>query len=84
VLILQGKTTTPPGPIDNKSIVMEKPGLRKEKHTLRKRADYGTLKGPLWRFLHGIYGGGPEVIYVSTRLWSCRSNIKAGPLWSIG
>lgn len=58
---VSGMTDTDPGPINNKSIIKElsdsvlgrgvKPG-----------SDYAQINSTLWKFFHGIYGGGPEIV----------------------
>ena len=47
-----------PGPIDNSRIAITVNG----QPTIRLSADYGQISEDMWRFLHGIYTGGPEII----------------------
>ena len=47
----------PPGPIENNKISVNKGG----QVILKTNSDYGQLSEEMWRFLHTIYGGGPEV-----------------------
>ena len=57
----------PPGPIDNKAIVITTGNSvggsnRGVNQTLRNNADYIRLSRDIWLLFHSIYGGGPEVI----------------------
>ncbi|KAJ8300394.1 hypothetical protein KUTeg_021913 [Tegillarca granosa] len=54
---VRGKTNTPPGPIENSRISVTKNGQLSVKHN----SDHGQLSKEMWQFLHGIYGGGPEL-----------------------
>lgn len=60
----KGQTNKEPGPISNSNIVSG-PKETATKHSpirsVRLGSDYIQLNAPLWRFLHDIYGGGPEV-----------------------
>ena len=56
-LFARGLTNEEPGPIDNKSIVVSN-----EVKSLRHGSDCAQINATLWRFFHGIYGGGPELI----------------------
>ncbi len=47
----------PPGGIDNSKVSVIKNGQT----ILRTNSDYGQLSDEMWHFLHGIYGGGPDV-----------------------
>lgn len=55
---VKAKTDTPPDPIDNSRITVLKNG----QPFLKSGSDYGQLSREMWQFLHGIYGGGPELI----------------------
>ncbi|XP_076455009.1 ubiquitin carboxyl-terminal hydrolase 20-like [Babylonia areolata] len=73
------KTDMPPGPIDNSRIMVYRNG---QPH-LRPTADYGQLSPDMWRFLQGIYGGGPEAVLrqrtVSNSQSSTNSNTTTPP-----
>ena len=47
----------PPGPIENSRIAVTKNGVT----SIRHNSDYGQLSESMWRFLHDIYGGGPQL-----------------------
>ncbi|TRY74991.1 hypothetical protein TCAL_13266 [Tigriopus californicus] len=51
----------PPGPIDNKAIVSMSSN-RNGHPVLRSGADYIRMSHDMWRLLHSIYGGGPEIV----------------------
>lgn len=62
---VRGKETDAPGPIDNWCIcgvTAKSPSTAQTlQQSLRAGSDYGSLSEPMWRFLQGSYGGGPEV-----------------------
>jgi ubiquitin carboxyl-terminal hydrolase 20/33 len=55
-----GRQRDPPGPIDNKSIVITRVNDRQQ--VLRPAADFIRVSHDIWRLFHSIYTGGPEVI----------------------
>lgn len=55
---VKAKTDSPPDPIDNRRIMVLKNG----QPFLKTGSDYGQLSREMWQFLHGIYGGGPELV----------------------
>ncbi|EDW02593.1 GH19806 [Drosophila grimshawi] len=59
---LRGITTKEPGPINNEGIADTSMLNGSAISCVRAGSDYAQLNAPLWRFLHGIYGGGPEII----------------------
>jgi len=52
------KAKDPPGPINNKSLVLN----RQTGATLRSNVDHYKFSEDIWRFLLSLYGGGPEVL----------------------
>ncbi|XP_073810999.1 ubiquitin specific protease 20/33 [Musca autumnalis] len=62
----KGITHKEPGPINNANIVAGTKDAGVVKHSpvrsVRLGSDYVQISAPLWRFLHDIYGGGPEVL----------------------
>ena len=48
----------PPGPIDNKRVCQIKNGVP----TIVTNSDYAQISEDMWRLLHDIYGGGPELL----------------------
>ncbi|XP_069120295.1 ubiquitin carboxyl-terminal hydrolase 20-like [Argopecten irradians] len=52
------RTSSPPGPVDNKAISV----MRNGQLGVRHNSDYGQLSEEMWQFLQGIYHGGPEVV----------------------
>ncbi|XP_061392039.1 ubiquitin carboxyl-terminal hydrolase 33 [Musca vetustissima] len=62
----KGITHKEPGPINNANIVAGGNKDAAVKHSpmrsVRLGSDYVQISAPLWRFLHDIYGGGPEVL----------------------
>lgn len=56
---VKAKQAEPPGPIDNKLIAVTKGGYT----TLKQGADSGQISEAMWEYLHGIYDGGPEVVF---------------------
>lgn len=60
---VRGKETDAPGPIDNWAICAAAKAMTTQapQQNLRAGSDYGSLSEPMWRFLQGSYGGGPEV-----------------------
>ncbi|XP_071498550.1 ubiquitin carboxyl-terminal hydrolase 20-like [Diadema antillarum] len=56
---VKAKQAEPPGPIDNKLIAVTKSGHT----TLKQAADSGQISEAMWVYLHGIYDGGPEVVF---------------------
>uniref|UniRef100_A0A1A9WNC7 ubiquitinyl hydrolase 1 n=1 Tax=Glossina brevipalpis TaxID=37001 RepID=A0A1A9WNC7_9MUSC len=61
----RGQTHKEPGPINNTSIVASGNELTQKfspVRSVRLGSDYAQLNASLWNFLHGIYGGGPEVL----------------------
>ncbi|XP_064616087.1 LOW QUALITY PROTEIN: ubiquitin carboxyl-terminal hydrolase 20-like [Liolophura sinensis] len=59
---VRAKTDNPPGPIDNSRITVMKNG----QPSVRNSSDHGQLSKEMWQFLHGLYGGGPELILRQT------------------
>lgn len=60
-LFARGLTTDEPGPVNNKTIVA--PGSDTQPiRNVRQGSDYAQIDVNLWRFFHGIYGGGPEIL----------------------
>lgn len=60
---VRGKSDTPPGPIENQRISYTKGGQT----YLRQNSDHGQLSAETWKFLHKIYGGGPELFIKQNR-----------------
>ncbi|XP_005177144.1 ubiquitin carboxyl-terminal hydrolase 20 [Musca domestica] len=62
----KGITYKEPGPINNANIVTGGSKDVTVQHSpirsVRLGSDYVQISAPLWRFLHDIYGGGPEVL----------------------
>ncbi|KAH8284603.1 hypothetical protein KR018_005433 [Drosophila ironensis] len=60
----RGKTHKEPGAINNEGIAVpsENGSLNGAVSCVRLGSDYAQLNARLWRFLHGIYGGGPEIM----------------------
>lgn len=62
----RGKTHKEPGPITNEGIAApsENSALNGNATVscVRLGSDYAQLNARLWRFLHSIYGGGPEIM----------------------
>ncbi|XP_017094290.2 ubiquitin carboxyl-terminal hydrolase 20 [Drosophila bipectinata] len=62
----RGKTHKEPGPINNEGIAApsENSALNGSATVscVRLGSDYAQLNARLWRFLHSIYGGGPEIM----------------------
>lgn len=50
--------TDPPGPIDNKRICQIKNGVA----TVITNSDHAQISEDMWKLLHSIYGGGPELL----------------------
>ncbi|EDW09333.2 ubiquitin carboxyl-terminal hydrolase 20 [Drosophila mojavensis] len=59
---LRGITNKEPGPINNDGIADTSYQNGSTISCVRAGSDYAQLNAPLWRFLHGIYGGGPEIL----------------------
>lgn len=59
-LFARGNTTDEPGPINNVGIAA--PSETVPIRSVRKGSDYAQINTTLWKFFHGIYGGGPEII----------------------
>lgn len=57
-----GREREPPGPIDNRAIIVSNSGKGPGSHTLRRGADFMQTSRDIWLLFHSIYGGGPEVI----------------------
>lgn len=55
---VKGKDNEPPGPIDNSRIAQVKGSGHVQ---LKPGADYGQISEETWAYLHGLYGGGPEI-----------------------
>ncbi|KAK0404363.1 hypothetical protein QR680_017423 [Steinernema hermaphroditum] len=58
----------PPGPIDNKSLLVRVNSISEENaaapmFTIRRGAKFETISRELYLYLQGIYGGGPEVFH---------------------
>uniref|UniRef100_A0A8W8LFE3 Ubiquitin carboxyl-terminal hydrolase n=1 Tax=Magallana gigas TaxID=29159 RepID=A0A8W8LFE3_MAGGI len=60
---VRGKSDTPPGPIENQRISYTKGGQT----YLKTNSDHGQLTAETWKFLHKIYGGGPELFIKQNR-----------------
>ncbi|KAH8370340.1 hypothetical protein KR093_003108, partial [Drosophila rubida] len=58
----RGITHKEPGPINNEGIADTNSHNGSAISCVRAGSDYAQLNSPLWRFLHGIYGGGPEIM----------------------
>ncbi|KAL9915303.1 ubiquitin specific protease 20/33 [Glossina fuscipes fuscipes] len=62
----RGLTHKEPGPINNTNIIVASGNELSQKFSpvrgVRLGSDYAQLNASLWHFLHGIYGGGPEVL----------------------
>lgn len=58
----RGKTHKDPGPITNEGIAAPTENGSATVSCVRLGSDYAQLNARLWRFLHNIYGGGPEII----------------------
>ena len=74
-----GHSRDPPGPIDNRAIVVTRNGVQ----TLRTGSDYIQFSLEIWLLFHSIYGGGPEVkmlpngaIHVSNQA-TCKPSVPA-------
>ncbi|XP_030558298.1 ubiquitin carboxyl-terminal hydrolase 20 [Drosophila novamexicana] len=59
---LRGITHKEPGPINNEGIADTNLLNGSAISCVRAGSDYAQLNAPLWRFLRGIYGGGPEIM----------------------
>ncbi|XP_060065800.1 ubiquitin carboxyl-terminal hydrolase 20-like [Ylistrum balloti] len=72
------RTSTLPGPVDNKAISV----MRNGQLIVRHNSDYGQLSEEMWQFLLGIYHGGPEVVIKqvsSLRSPSPSSHLSSSP-----
>lgn len=58
----RGITHKEPGPINNEGIADTSLQKNSTISCVRLGSDYAQLNAVLWRFLHGIYGGGPEIM----------------------
>ncbi|XP_068146799.1 LOW QUALITY PROTEIN: ubiquitin carboxyl-terminal hydrolase 20 [Drosophila tropicalis] len=58
----RGKTQKEPGPITNEGIAHPSDNTTSTISCVRSGADFAQLNARLWHFLHGIYGGGPEIL----------------------
>lgn len=58
----RGITHKEPGPINNEGIADTSLQKSSTISCVRLGSDYAQLNAMLWRFLHGIYGGGPEIM----------------------
>ncbi|ALC41162.1 CG8494 [Drosophila busckii] len=58
----RGLTHKEPGAINNAGIADNNLQHGSTISCVRAGSDYAQLNAPLWRFLHGIYGGGPEIM----------------------
>ncbi|KAH8415967.1 hypothetical protein KR222_005425, partial [Zaprionus bogoriensis] len=58
----RGITHKDPGPINNEGIADTSLQNGSAISCVRAGSDYAQLNALLWRFLHGIYGGGPEIM----------------------
>ncbi|KAH8299531.1 hypothetical protein KR044_002449, partial [Drosophila immigrans] len=58
----RGITHKEPGPINNEGIADTNAHNGSAISCVRAGSDYAQLNSLLWRFLHGIYGGGPEIM----------------------
>ncbi|KAL7736905.1 hypothetical protein ACLKA6_008783 [Drosophila palustris] len=58
----RGITHKEPGPINNDGIADTNAHNGSSISCVRVGSDYAQLNALLWRFLHGIYGGGPEIM----------------------
>ena len=63
---MTNRNRDPPGPIDNRSIIISVPGTSGNSgtamQTLKTSSDYLQISQDIWQLFHSIYGGGPEVI----------------------
>lgn len=59
-LFVRGVISEEPGPINNTGIA--KPSDTIPIRSVRPGSDYAQINTNLWRFFHGIYGGGPEIL----------------------
>lgn len=59
-LFVRGVISEEPGPINNTGIA--KPSDTIPIRSVRPGSDYAQININLWRFFHGIYGGGPEIL----------------------
>uniref|UniRef100_A0A1B0D589 Ubiquitin carboxyl-terminal hydrolase n=1 Tax=Phlebotomus papatasi TaxID=29031 RepID=A0A1B0D589_PHLPP len=59
-LFARGATTDEPGPINNTSIAQPSDTL--PIRSVKPGSDYAQINVKLWKFFHGIYGGGPEIL----------------------
>uniref|UniRef100_A0AAG5CRS1 ubiquitinyl hydrolase 1 n=1 Tax=Anopheles atroparvus TaxID=41427 RepID=A0AAG5CRS1_ANOAO len=60
-LFARGLTNDDPGPINNKTIVVQG-DTSVPLRNVRPFSDYAQINASLWHFFHGIYGGGPEIV----------------------
>lgn len=51
------RQSSPPGPLDNTSICMNRNGII----TLKPGSDYAPISKEMWSFFYSIYGGGPDL-----------------------
>lgn len=58
----RGITHKEPGPINNEGITDTNAHNGSSISCVRVGSDYAQLNALLWRFLYGIYGGGPEIM----------------------
>ena len=60
------RSRDPPSPIDNRSIVINRPSTDGSSsgttQTLRLSSDHMSISQDMWLLFHSIYGGGPEVV----------------------
>lgn len=57
----RGETTEEPGPVNNIIIASHnEPNI--PVRNVKPGSDYACINFKLWKFFHGIYGGGPEII----------------------
>uniref|UniRef100_A0A1B0C8T8 ubiquitinyl hydrolase 1 n=1 Tax=Lutzomyia longipalpis TaxID=7200 RepID=A0A1B0C8T8_LUTLO len=59
-LFARGVTTDEPGPITNASIAQSLDTI--PIRSVKAGSDYAQINEKLWKFFHGIYGGGPEIL----------------------
>jgi len=56
-----GRAREPPGPVDNRSIVVQ----RQSGYAMRPHSDYLKFSEDIWSMFLSLYGGGPEVVHIS-------------------
>lgn len=68
---------SPPGSIDN--IFIESQLVKsKQQAKLKENIDYHLLSKEQWQFIFGIYGGGPTVMKLPTKIEAVLSSSSTG------